>query len=141
MSRYVNYNLVQDFIRPFKDPSYHCFQHENTAIALDPMEGRSSFGHHAEVALNPLLSGKEGKMLQQQITAEFRKSVVLRIDAHLTDKVKKEGAHESLAEAVRERVLNDQIKFAKLAKGYKTNLGTYTWKLSHWRSKADSSCA
>ena len=85
---------VQDFMIPFNDPSYHSFTMESTAIATDLMEGRSSFNHHAEVALNPLLSGREAKGLHQQIAADVRKALVLRIDAHLNQKVKEEAAHE-----------------------------------------------
>lgn len=59
VARYVDYDLVESFMRPFNDPNYHCFTVENTAIAVDLMESRSSFGHHTEVALNLLLFGKE----------------------------------------------------------------------------------
>ena len=68
--------------------------------------------------------------------------MVMRIDAHLTQKVKEEGAHYELIEAVQERVVNDQIEFAKLAKGYKTKPGgAYTLKPSLRRSKAYFNCA
>ena len=109
VARYVNHDLTQDFMRLFNDPDYHCFNLENTTIAVDLMEGRTSFGHHSEIALNTFLAGKEGKMIQQQITADFRRSVVTRINAHLTDKVKKEGAHLGLSEAARDRIVNDQL--------------------------------
>lgn len=128
VARYVNYDLTQDFMRSFNDPHYHCFNLETTTIAVDLMEGRTSFGHHSEIALNALLAGKEGRILHQQITADIRKSVVTRIDAHLTQKVKQEKAHLGLPEAAKDRVINDQVKFAELAKGYKTNPGMYTSK-------------
>lgn len=113
VARYVNHNLVQDFMHPFNSPNYHCFRAESTSIAGDLMDGRTSFGHHSEIALNPLLSGKEGSILHQQITADLRKSVVLRIEAHLHQKVKQEGVHLELREAVQERIIHDQIKFAQ----------------------------
>lgn len=113
-------------MRPFNDPAYHCFKVENTTVAVDLMEGRTSYGHHSEILLNPLLSGKEGKILHQRITADLRKSVVTRIDSHLTQKVKEERAHLELSQAAQERVIHDQIKFAELAKAYKAKPGMYT---------------
>ncbi|KAF6230962.1 hypothetical protein HO173_010870 [Letharia columbiana] len=73
VARYVNHNLVPDFMHPFNNPNYHCFRGESTSIAVDLMDGRTSFGHHSEIALNPLLSGKEGNILHLQITADLRK--------------------------------------------------------------------
>ena len=98
--------------------------HQQT-VAVDLMEGRTSFGHHSEIALNALLAGKEGRMVQQQIMADLRKSFVTRIDAHLTQKVTEEGAHLALSEAAKDRVVNDHIKFAELAKAYKIKPGMY----------------
>ena len=89
------------------------------------MEGRTSFGHHSEIALNALLAGKEGKVVQQHIMADLRKSIVTCIDAHLTQKVTEEGAHLALSEAAKDRVVNEHIKLTELANAYKTKPGMY----------------
>ncbi len=126
IARYVDYDLQEQFMRQFNDPNYHCFSLETTTIAADLMEGRSSFAHHTEVTLNPFLTGKEGKALHQLIKQDIRESVVKRINAHLTQKINSEGAHLGLPEAVKDRVVNDQLKFAELAKRYKPKGGMYT---------------
>ena len=90
------------------------------------MEGRTFFGHHSEVTHNPYLTGKEGQALYQQIMADFRKSVVTRIYAYLTQKVTQERAHLELPERTQDRVRNDQLKFADLTKSYKIKHGMYT---------------
>ena len=71
-------------------------------------------------------TGKEGRALQQQIVADIRKSIVTRINAHLTQKVTQERPHLGLPEAAQHRVRNDQVKFAELAKSYKMKRGMYT---------------
>ena len=50
-------------MRPFNNPRYYCFQVETTSIHVDLIEGKAFFGNHLEVALNPFLTGEEGRAL------------------------------------------------------------------------------
>ena len=72
-----------------------------------------------------LLSGKEGKIVHQQILNDLRKSLVLRIDAQLSQKVEQENAHLKYSELIKDRIVHDQIKFAALAKDYKAKPGMH----------------
>ena len=49
------------------------------------------------------LTSKEGKILHQQIVADVRKSIFMRINAHLTQKVTQELAHLGLSEATQDQ--------------------------------------